>query len=279
MRLLPDIIKTAEPPPPKGISASSWDRHLAGNEGFRPSDFVDVVGRLKRDKETSHGANAALGLGKAWGTLVSIAGDINAEPNRVGYGTLLSHIPDVISAERTRSRSTAGLNALKGLSAADKKVISDNLKKRLAGTVAGSVSDAALDAVLAKARQSGVSLPPLTGFAAGKGLGYLVRKGVGATTGDEPVLTRQQVEGYLKAMDVGVPLYAGKENSTAKYYPGTGTDKPLLGGVRERLIASKLPEADKGMSSKILREGGIVVPLTRTKTATAAWAKISNNFV
>lgn len=347
------MIKTAEPPPPEGVSAASWDKHLqkgkklsidhliaglikrkphlAGKfkraarvmsaeeteavnrkihpngwtwedpqkdlikpefrhllrpsktfgktkqaDGYRPSALLSVVGKLKRDEGTSTPANVALGAGKVWGNLVSIAGDINAQPTRVGYGTLLSHIPDVINAQRTRGRAEDSLSFLKHLSPAEKKTVADNLRKNLAGVVAGSLVDSGVDTALAAARQSGVRLPPFTGLAAGKTLGYLVNRGVSSTSKEEPLLSQQQAEKFLKQMGVTVPLYAGKENAKAGHYPGSKSD--VLRGFREKRVENRLAESNKGLGSQILREGGIIVPLEKTKTSAAMWSKMATNF-
>lgn len=291
MRLLPPhMIKIAEPPPPEGVSAESWDKrigklierkpYLAGKykkaDGYRPSVLLNAVGKLKNKEETSDAAKAALGAGKVWGNLVSIAGDINAQPTRVGYGTFLSRIPYVIESSRNQSRAEKIVPLLKSLSPAERRAVSLNLRKQVAGEVAGSLSYSVLDTALAAARQSGVKLPPFTGLVAGKAVGHLVNSGVSAASSDEPLLTHQQASKYLKQLGVKETLYAGKEDSNASHY--TGTKDPVLSGLREKLIERKLSDKNKGLGSQILREGGIILPLEKTKISKALWSKVSSNF-
>lgn len=245
-------------------------------DGFRPSVLLNTVGKLKSNEETSGAAKAALGAGKVWGNLVSIAGDINAEPTRVGYGTLLSRIPHVIESARTQSRAAKGIPLINSLSPDDRKSVAANLKRRVAGEVAGSLSYSILDTALAAARHSGGRLPPFTGLATGKAVGYLLNKGVSASSDNEPLLTHQQASKYLKQLGVKEPLYAGKENSNPVYYSKAKNN--VLSGIREKLIERKLSDKSKGMGSQILREGGIILPLEKTKTSEALWSQLFGNF-
>jgi hypothetical protein len=300
MRLAP-YIKTAEPPPPEGVSAESWDKHLSGAkldrmisrlinkrlttlkaelvkkaDGYRPSQLAESVGRAKGDDARTVPDHVAKNVLRAWGTVVSSAGDVLNKPIAVGRGTLIGNLPGVFKSHADRNRALQSVQHLKDLTPEDREKIESNLGLRTKGSVVGALANTALSTGLSHARTTGAAkLPPMVGLLAGLGLGQLVRKGIGATSKSERLIDDAEAVEFLQRAGVDKPLYAGKSSlSKSQYYPGT--KDPVLKKLRSFLVERHLQGAEPGIGEKILREGGIIVP--REKAASANWTALACNF-
>jgi hypothetical protein len=251
-----------------------WDKLLEGKntkqaDGYRPSQLAESVGRSRGDKERSVPTRIAGGLAKVYGNLASLG---SITPVGVGRGALIGHIPDILKAQGDKSRAVESLQHFANMSPEDRAAAETNLGRRVSGAAVGSAAD-----VLLNAAASTRSIPPLARFVAGKGAGHLIRKGVEAVSKPESLVGDEQAAEFLQRAGVDKSLYAGKVGMPrSKHYPGTVD--PWFAGLRGKLIERHLEGAEPGTGEKILREGGIIVPREKQKTASANWTALAENF-
>ena len=240
-------------------------------DGYRLSNLADAVGRLNTDKDRSVPTKAGLGLAKGFGALASMASSKTNRLDQTAFGGTMLNIPRLVNAF---SRLKGGEESLKSSGLDQDRAAGSNLRKRMVGSAVGSAADIGTDLLLTGLRGSGVKLPPFTALAAGKGAKALVDYGTRRIMSDEPVLSRVQAEKFLRAAGTSLPLYAGS-GKDSEVYEGGGK---ILGKLRGKLIDHKLDPSIRGHGSEILRDGGIIVPLERTKTSAALWSAVSTNF-
>jgi len=240
-------------------------------DGYRLSDLADAVGRLNNDKDRSVPAKAGLGLAKAFGSLASLTSIRTNRLDQAAFGGTMLNVPRLVNAF---GRLKGGEKSLESFDPEQSHAAVSNLRKRMVGSAVGSVADVGTDLLLTGLRGSGTKLPPFAALAAGKGAKALVDYGTRHTMSDEPVLSRAQAEKFLRAAGTSLPLYAGSGRDS-DVYEGGGK---FLGKLRGKLIDRKLDPSVRGHGSEILRDGGIIVPLERTKTSAAFWSTMSTNF-
>jgi len=271
-----EMRKMAEPPPPKGWSASAWDKRLENHPptakpkfpapkekraaGVYPSVLAEALGNAKAQQRGTDLGNTVM---RGLGTLGSFTGALLKKPLLSFGGSTVRAIPGI---RENIDVLREGRGVLDRMNAGPQS--QDNLKGSVARNVGAELGGLGLSGL---GRVTGI---PRAGLIAELAAKPLLRTGLRATNNreGENTISIQDADQIRKREGVNLPLYAG--------IPGERSSSVIQGGSMfdnlRRYLRLGPALQNKQDEERLYRHGGVVVPLVKSSSA---WPAIASCLV